>query len=456
MRKILSSLALLIVLTLPLTLVAGQFADGMAALGRGDYTDAIKLFRPLAERGHNDAQYNLAFMYFMGHGVEKDRKTALTWYRKSADQGHPVAQFSIGQMYRYGRGVRRDYSEAVKWYKRAARVGWPAALNNLAAAYLNGEGGLDQSYLEAYVYLTLASERGDPYAKRSVVKLRDEFTDVLSMAPDLIKERRAEITKNDQEMRRKLSASAAAIERNLNQRATSSTTPAKPTGDVKALKAEVAALKADLERARRNADKARSVAEAKQNEPQKLREKPSVPRDNTGKVLSYGKQASISLDDSIVSFVGDAAPTVVRRRHRMRDNAVSNEFVGFQNETHYDRKISYLNVETAPTFYSNLTTEQLQDKDIIAKRARRRLKNLGWYSEPKQSTNREGKFLYVIAADRKDSTSKCIFAAQGFNVVPTTAYGTRFKSIVSFSYCGPDIGENKLLHIYSTVRISEE
>ena len=40
-----------------------DFQKGFDAYGKGDYKTALKEWRPLAEQGDADAQYNLAVMY---------------------------------------------------------------------------------------------------------------------------------------------------------------------------------------------------------------------------------------------------------------------------------------------------------------------------------------------------------------------------------------------------------
>ncbi|MBM3522441.1 MAG: SEL1-like repeat protein, partial [Alphaproteobacteria bacterium] len=70
---------------------AGPFEDGLEAASRGDYAEALKLWRPLAEQGNAYAQYNLGVMYDNGWGVAQDYAEAERWYRLAADQGNARA-----------------------------------------------------------------------------------------------------------------------------------------------------------------------------------------------------------------------------------------------------------------------------------------------------------------------------------------------------------------------------
>ena len=89
------------------TAVAGPFEDAVSAYDRGDYATAIRLLRPLAERGDAEAQNNLGVMYDNGRGVPRDDTEAAKWFRKAADQGIADAQYNIGVMYFNGREVLR-------------------------------------------------------------------------------------------------------------------------------------------------------------------------------------------------------------------------------------------------------------------------------------------------------------------------------------------------------------
>jgi hypothetical protein len=76
----------------------------------GDYATALRLLRPLAERGNRQAQYNLAVMYANGWGVPQDEAEANRWYRKAAEQGDASAQSLVGSAYLFGRGAPKDFA----------------------------------------------------------------------------------------------------------------------------------------------------------------------------------------------------------------------------------------------------------------------------------------------------------------------------------------------------------
>jgi TPR repeat protein len=102
---------------------AAPFDDAVAARNRGDYAQALKIFRPLAAQGDASAQLNLGVMYAEGQGVPQDYKEAVKWFRLAAAQGNAQAQSTLGNMYAEGWGVIQDYASAHMWYNLASSAG---------------------------------------------------------------------------------------------------------------------------------------------------------------------------------------------------------------------------------------------------------------------------------------------------------------------------------------------
>src|SRR6185436_120117 len=59
--------------------VAASIEEAEFAYDRGDYTQAARLFRPLAEQGIASAQFNLGMMYAKGLGARQDFILAHMW-----------------------------------------------------------------------------------------------------------------------------------------------------------------------------------------------------------------------------------------------------------------------------------------------------------------------------------------------------------------------------------------
>jgi len=117
-------------------LAVPAWADGQVGLDaykRGDYTTALLEWRPLAEHGDANAQYNLGVMYDFGKGVPQDFATARQWYEKAAAQGHAGAQNNLGGLYEFGHGVTQDHVCAYMWYNVAAAHSTGDAQKDVAA-----------------------------------------------------------------------------------------------------------------------------------------------------------------------------------------------------------------------------------------------------------------------------------------------------------------------------------
>ena len=100
--------------------VAGSFEDGQAAYDRGDYGQAVQVWRPLAVHGDARSEYMLGTSYDLGRGVPQNYVLAAAWYQRAADQGFQQAQANLGTLYASGRGVALDYGLAIRWWARAA------------------------------------------------------------------------------------------------------------------------------------------------------------------------------------------------------------------------------------------------------------------------------------------------------------------------------------------------
>ena len=110
---------------------SGDFNKGMTAAQKGDYATALKLWRPLAEQGDINAQYNLGQIYRRGLGVTQDYKEAVRLYTLAAEQGDADAQYNLANRYYYGEGVIKDIVFAHMWKNIAASNGYKPAKEHL-------------------------------------------------------------------------------------------------------------------------------------------------------------------------------------------------------------------------------------------------------------------------------------------------------------------------------------
>ena len=70
-------------------------SPGHDAYEKGNYTEAFKIWKHLAEEGNADAQHNLGHLYAYGYGVLKDRGKAEKLFEKAAHQGLAISQYTM-------------------------------------------------------------------------------------------------------------------------------------------------------------------------------------------------------------------------------------------------------------------------------------------------------------------------------------------------------------------------
>jgi len=116
-----------------------NYRDGRDGLTQ-NYTEAVRLFRLAAGRGHAGAQSDLGRMYETGRGVTQNHSEAARYFRMSANQGYSLGQFNLGVSYETGEGVQRDDAEAARLYQLAANQGYMRAQYNLGVMYSEGRG----------------------------------------------------------------------------------------------------------------------------------------------------------------------------------------------------------------------------------------------------------------------------------------------------------------------------
>src|SRR5256885_13463251 len=73
-------------------LSAQNVKAGIEAWQRADYSGAVTIWRPLAEKGDADAAFNIGQAYRLGRGVPVNLAAAQTWVERAAEKGHVGAE----------------------------------------------------------------------------------------------------------------------------------------------------------------------------------------------------------------------------------------------------------------------------------------------------------------------------------------------------------------------------
>jgi hypothetical protein len=140
--------------------------SGIDAWQRADYAGAVTIWRPLAEKGDADAQFNLGQAYRLGKGVPISLSAAQTWFERAAASGHLDAQTTLGLLL-FQNG---DQPEGIKWLRKAAEQGEPRALLVYGTALYNGD-GVTQDRMLGYAYVSRAAAQGLVPAKQTLSEL---------------------------------------------------------------------------------------------------------------------------------------------------------------------------------------------------------------------------------------------------------------------------------------------
>ena len=164
---------------------------GVDAWSRGNYEAAIREWRPLAERGNPDAQFNLAQAYRLGRGVPADLARAEELFGKAATKGHLRASDNYGVLL-FQRGER---ARAMPYLAASAGRGDPRAQYLLGLAHFNGD-NVAKDWVRAYALLSLAQQAGLPQAVPALAQMDkyipiDQRQQSVQLAASLAAEARA-------------------------------------------------------------------------------------------------------------------------------------------------------------------------------------------------------------------------------------------------------------------------
>lgn len=147
-------------------LSAQSVGAGIEAWQKADYATAVSIWRPLAEQGDADAQFNLGQAYRLGRGVPIDLGAAQIWFERAATKGHTDAQTTLGLLL-FQNG---NHTGALRWLKAASDKGEPRAMLVYGTALFNGD-SVAQDPVQGYAYISRAAAQGLLAAKDTLGQL---------------------------------------------------------------------------------------------------------------------------------------------------------------------------------------------------------------------------------------------------------------------------------------------
>lgn len=144
---------------------------GVDAWTQGNYEEAVRQWRPLADRGDPDAQFNLGQAYKLGRGVPLNMTLAEQWYERAARQGHVEAATNLGLIW-FQNGRR---AHAMPYIQQGAQAGDARAQYVLGTALFNGD-IVAQDRARAYAFMTRAAADGYPPAVQQLQAMEPHLT----------------------------------------------------------------------------------------------------------------------------------------------------------------------------------------------------------------------------------------------------------------------------------------
>lgn len=150
---------------------AQDVQSGVTAWQAGDYERAVTTWRPLADRGDADAQFNLGQAYRLGRGVPQNLVLAEQWFERAARQRHDQAGASLGLLlFQNGRA-----REAMPWLQAAATKGDPRAQYVFGTALFNGD-VVRRDLPRAYAMMRAAAAQGFPQAQAQLGEMERQLS----------------------------------------------------------------------------------------------------------------------------------------------------------------------------------------------------------------------------------------------------------------------------------------
>jgi TPR repeat protein len=140
---------------------ADDFADAKQALEAEQHAKAIRLLRPMAEKGDPRAQHLLGYAYMSGLGVKRSNKKAQYWLMKAAAQDHTPAIGLLGQLLII---IDGSPTRGLPLMKIAVHRGDAATQAALGMGYLFGVQGIPLDVRESKRLLLLSASQKHKFA----------------------------------------------------------------------------------------------------------------------------------------------------------------------------------------------------------------------------------------------------------------------------------------------------
>jgi uncharacterized protein len=149
--------------------VLGYFYE-TGTITTAEPAQAAEWYKKAALQDDALAQWRLGQLIYAGTFLSRDLNQAANWLQKSAGHENPFAEYVLGML----KLERNDYPRAAEWFRKAAEQGLSQAQLQLAWLLRRGQGvGVDK--FEAYVWMLVSSDAGNPYASNELQALEADL-----------------------------------------------------------------------------------------------------------------------------------------------------------------------------------------------------------------------------------------------------------------------------------------
>lgn len=149
---------------------------------QGNFEEAAIAYLISANEGNAEAQFDIAYAYFNGEGIERDYASAAMWFKRSARQNYAKAQYNLAYCYMNGRGVPRDYDKASDLLHQSANNNYKRAQLTLADCYANGI-LVEQNEKESQKWMAMAANLQPEQSKTEPAASNTPSTPSIPSAP---------------------------------------------------------------------------------------------------------------------------------------------------------------------------------------------------------------------------------------------------------------------------------
>lgn len=150
---------------------------------QGNFEEAAIAYLISANEGNAEAQFDIAYAYFNGEGIERDYASAAMWFKRSARQNYAKAQYNLAYCYMNGRGVPRDYDKASDLLHQSANNNYKRAQLTLADCYANGI-LVEQNEKESQKWMAMAANMQPEQPKTEPAAPNTPSTPSIPSAPN--------------------------------------------------------------------------------------------------------------------------------------------------------------------------------------------------------------------------------------------------------------------------------